>query len=32
VLTEYDCETEVGDKASNAVAGLVPEPADDDKP
>ena len=32
VLSEYDCETEVGDKTGNSAAGLVPEPADDDKP
>jgi len=32
IFSEYDCETQVGDKTNNANAGLVPEPADDDKP
>ena len=32
IFTEYDCETQVGDKTNNANVGLVPEPADDDKP
>ena len=32
VFSEYDCETQVGDKSNNSNAGLVPEPADDDKP
>ena len=32
VFSEYDCETQVGDKANNSNAGLVPEPASDDKP
>jgi len=32
IFTEYDCETQVGDKSNNSNAGLVPEPADDDRP
>jgi len=32
IFTEYDCETQVGDKTNNSNAGLVPEPPDDDKP
>ena len=32
IFSEYDCETQVGDKTNDANAGLIPEPADDDKP
>ena len=29
VFTEYDCETQIGDKNGDATAGLIPEPPED---